>query len=292
MAACSPSVIPSTGHMRAEWTLDPTFIRVAVDAAIVHNPQEAEGRPKGLPSPIVDLVVSYLEVFSGRASIFGKNEWDTLCGRVALAPSLPSDIEQIWQSPCPVFPGKRICETHVLVYLPLLVDKKPLTLNSFGEIAKRYFPKNEAGYTKFYCGKLDADALGDRPNERSSWVLMTKDVIPGSRKKSYAEQQTLVTDLAAKAFAPYEVPMTLEASVCILTQYFSSYNNSQTRLFDWDPGIMSWTYTHCQDFLNAGYKMVVGRFVSDGLEVCIGYLDCYDEEQIGVAALRKLPRRE
>ncbi|MBA3815733.1 MAG: hypothetical protein H0X29_04275 [Parachlamydiaceae bacterium] len=104
---------------------------------------------------------------------------------------------------------------------------------------------------------------------------MTKDILPGSRNKSYAEQQTIVASLGNKSLG-YEVPKTLEAATCILAQFFY---NSKTRLFNDKP----WTYTRCKENVQ-GYQMVVGGFASAGLDV---NSDMYDYEYFGVAALRK-----
>ena len=220
----STSIALSTAHMRAEWTLDPRPICTAVYAAV----GQAEQKPNGLLLPLVEEVVSYLKVNNG--SIFGAREWETLCGKVGPAPVLPLNIENIWQSQCRAFPGKKVHETHMLVYIPTTVDEKPLTLNSLGEIAKRYFPTTYAGYGCIWEDIVAA--LGNKATiERSCWVLMTKDVLPESRRKNYADQQTMVDALAQRAFATYEVPRALEAAVCILAQYFGSHTAFKTRVF-------------------------------------------------------------
>jgi hypothetical protein len=164
----------------------------------------------------------------------------------------------------------------MLVYIPATVDKKPLTLRSLGEIAMRYFPANAGGYG-YICDSMVA-LQGNRPIERSYWVLMTKDVLSESRNKSYADQQAMVTELATKALAAYEVPGTLEAAACILVQYFSSHADSKTRLFSNSPT----TYTRCQEKIER-YHLVVGGFAPAGLNV----FDDFDNNDIGVAVLRK-----
>lgn len=222
----------------------------------------------GFPKAISKMVVDYLEEFPS----FGESEWTTLFGRVDPAPPLPPDFSDIWNGPCPIYSGKKISETHMLVYIPATVDGKPFTLNKLGEIAKRFFPTNDNGYRDIWSGIVDE--LGDK-SIKSRWVLMTKDVLPGSRNKSYAEQQKIVASLAKKSLG-YEVPDTLEAATCILVQYFS---DSKTRLFNNDP----WTYTRCKEKVQ-GYQTVVGGFAPAGLHViCNGY----DSVHIGVAALRK-----
>ena len=180
--------------------------------------------------------------------------------------SLPKNIaEELRRS---AFPGKSIRETHVLVIMP-----KGLTIKKLGELAKKYFPSNTDGYR--YIWSTIVDELGDKPADESIWLLMTKDVLPGSRSKSYSQQKNIVAELAKKTGVSYQVPTTLEAATCILAEY----SRSENRLFSDRP----WTYTHCQENVQ-GYRMIVGGFAPAGLDVS---RDIYVSDDIGVAALRK-----
>ena len=154
------------------------------------------------------------------------------------------------------FPKKNAKDNLMLVRLPKTLNGQ-LTLKSLGELAKRYFHESDTGYRFIWSAIVDE--LGDKSIDKSRWVLMTKDVLPGSRDKSYTEQKEIVADLAQKAIIGYEVPETLEAAVCILAQYFGS----NTRLFSDSP----WTYTRCKENVQ-GYQIVVGGFAPAGLGVC------------------------
>ena len=197
--------------------------------------------------------------------------------------SLPSDIGRLLKSSCPafpgkrvMFPGKRVIETHMLVRLP-----KGFTLNTLGMLAKKYFPETENGYG--VCWESILKEHGDRSIDKPTWLLMTKDVLPGSRNKTYAEQQTMVATLARQSHAAYEVPSVLEAVACIFAQYFRSSligsNNPPTQLFSYNPRR---TYTRCKENVES-YQVVVGGFAPYGLSVT-GIRDCVS---IGVAGLRK-----
>lgn len=191
-----------------------------------------------------------------------KEEWE----------SLPWNIARILESRCPIFPEKRVMDTHMLVRLPKTLNGG-LTLKSLGELAKKYFSDSNSGYRFIWAAIVQE--LGDKSIDKSHWVLMTKDVLPGSKNKSYGEQQKIVADLAEKSLISYEVPETLESAVCILSQYFGS----NIRLFSDNP----WTYTRCKDKVQ-GYQTVVGAFAPAGLYVTSV---SYDYDRIGVAALRK-----
>ena len=101
---------------------------------------------------------------------------------------------------------------------------------------------------------------------------MTKDVIPGSRGKSYAEQQCLVAGLVGG----YAVPLLLDAAVCILLEHVET----GVRLFSDDPS----TYTRCQEQVEGRWQVVVGGFASAGLIV---NPHIYNLDYPGIAAARK-----
>jgi len=173
-----------------------------------------------------------------------------------------------------IFPEKKAKDTLMLVRLPKTLNGQ-LTLKSLGELAKKYFSDSDTGY-RFIWSNI-VDELGDKSIHKSRWVLMTKDVLPESRDKAYANQQKIVAELAEKSLISYEIPATLESAACILSQYFGS----KTRLFSDKPP----TFTRCQE-KDHGFHTVVGGFGPDGLKVLErsneGSNDWY-----GVAALRK-----
>jgi hypothetical protein len=115
--------------------------------------------------------------------------------------------------------------------------------------------------------QIPQDILGE---ERFSYAVMTLNVLPDTRSKSYADQEKIARDLG------YEVPGVLDAATAILwaNQFLGR------RYFTDNP----WTYTRCKEVVQ-NYNLVVGGFAPGGLGVdddC-----CYDDGDIGVAGLRK-----
>ena len=109
---------------------------------------------------------------------------------------------------------------------------------------------------------------------------MTRDVLPGSRWKSYADQCALVSDHANRTGLPYEVPGALEAAVVMLLHHV----RSGERLYSDNP----YTYTRCRESVvvdDNDYPVVVGGFSSGGLSVFHYY--AYNYYDLGVAGLRK-----
>jgi hypothetical protein len=68
----------------------------------------------------------------------------------------------------------------------------PLTLKTLGELARKYFPntENDTGYRVIWENIVDQH--GDTPIDKSCWVLMTKELLEGSRGKDFATQQAMV----------------------------------------------------------------------------------------------------
>ena len=193
-------------------------------------------------------------------------------------------------SPCPFWKGKQVKDTHLLVLVPEQVNGKALTLDYLGELVQQ--PQNSGYKTKYYYYESGVrDALGSKGSGSSYWVLMTRDVIPVSRSKSYQDQRKLVADHATRTGLPYELPRVLEVAVVILLHYVKSgkrlygRDNPQTltRCSAQDP------YDHLMtvgDFFKEGLSIngsVMGTPTDHGLALTRRVITSYD----GAAALRK-----
>ncbi len=205
---------------------------------------------------------------------FGKRQWATYFGDIGKEPPLPKDIHKILKSSCLFWPGKKVEETHMLVLIPESINGKLLTLGALAELVKT--PK-EGHATKYrYMSDAIINEYGNQAATKSHWVLMTKDVIEGSRNKSYTGQRALVAKFANQQRINYEVPNLLDASIGIFMHYICFGE----RLFN------KWTYTRCQEKAQ-GCQIVVGCFgAPDSLEVNTPVMPAH--AFIGVAAQRQL----
>jgi NLR family CARD domain-containing protein 3 len=159
--------------------------------------------------------------------------------------------------PCPFWPNKKVRDTHLLVLIPATVDGVPFTLNRLEELIKH--PKNGGHSTKYrYYGEYTKAQIGAASPPRSYWVLMTRDVLPDSRSKTYEAQKEMVVAHAGRVGLPYELPHAIEAATAILMHHA----REGKRLFGDDP----FTYTRCQEVVN-GFPVTVGGFSSGGLVV-------------------------
>ena len=209
---------------------------------------------------------------------FNPSHWNEFCGagtvsndEIAKAyASLPKDIFKILKSD---YNGKKVIDTHMLVWIPESIKGKSVTIDNFGALLKEQpeFSHNPTGYG--YIWNSNVQQEGSNPI-KSGWKLMTNDVIPGSRNKKMAEQLILVESLNKNGQTGYRVPKTAEAIICIAAEYL----RSKKRLFSDEPT----TYTRCQENVQ-GYQVVVGGFDPSGLFVC-NSTDCVS---IGVAGLRE-----
>jgi hypothetical protein len=199
---------------------------------------------------------------------FGPKEWFIHFGKhLRNVPRLPPNIAEILSSPCPFWPSKKVHETHLLVLVPETVGGQSLNLTTLGQLVKKPLKGPATQYLHFNLG-----ANTDPAAPSSHWVLMTRYVIEGSRRKSYPDQQTLLSQKGL-----YAAPTILDATVCI----FMEHIRSGIRLYPDSPS----TFTRCQEKYDADWQLVVGDFNSGGLTVDY---DGIDGEIHGVAGSRKM----
>ena len=189
-----------------------------------------------------------------------------------LEPPLPANIENILNEPCSFWPDKKVKETHLLVLIPNTVNGKPFTMNYLGELIHK--PKSGHSTEYRYYSDYSKKAVGEK-SYPSHWVLMTRDIIPGSRDKGSKECSDMIANHRKKTGIPYELPNLLEATASILMHYVKTGE----RLYTDDP----WTYTFSQDVDKYNNPLGVGGFAAVGLFV--GSYDYYG--RLGVAGCRK-----
>lgn len=184
------------------------------------------------------------------AMAFGRACWAMYLGDVGEEPPLPPDIETILASPCPFWPGKRVHETHMLTLIPARVNGQPLTMKLIGKLVEAPKKGNATKYNSFDLGEYT-----DRPVTKAHWVLMTRDVLKGTRARRYAEQ--IAVGMAKNA--TYGVPTILDVTVSIFMEYVCSgvYLYGERPL----------TFTRCQEKYINSCQLVVGGFGLGGLNV-------------------------
>ena len=203
---------------------------------------------------------------------FGKADWAKYFGDVGAVPDIPKGMVEILKSQCPFNPGQKVKDTHVLVLIPETVNGKPFTLNLLQELIQN--PKEKTATDFRFHSQEVKNQLAETPIEKSDWVLMTKDVIPGSRNKTYDKQKQLVQE---KGAGDYELPSAIEAAASILMHYFKT----DEHLYGRHP----WTFTRCQETVTEHqWPVAIGDFSRGAL-----YAFSWQSSGLvcGVAAVRK-----
>jgi hypothetical protein len=225
------------------------------------------------------------------SAVFGAQEWSQYFGEVGEEPSLPADIDEILASPCPFWSGRVVKETHLLVLIPSTVDGKAFTLDLLEKLIQN--PRGDGHRTQYflYDDEVQRSSRDSYPSS-SYWILLTHDVLPGSRGEPYEVQQALVAAQASRVrYAPYEVPNVLEAATAILSHYVRSGHRLYERKYvgaEIGDEMIS-TSTRCtallEDVAECQSPIAVGRFGSRGLVFLCGFDD--DAEEFGISCLRK-----
>lgn len=213
------------------------------------------------------------------AEAFGAKQWEELGVNVEDVP-LPHNIDKILDSHCPIWEQKlgnekneddfavkvpkKVKDTHILILMPC-----GLTLKRLGDLAEEYFPDIST-----YIEKSD-DIETEVPIKKSYWLLIAKDVLPGSKQKSNILLDDFVFDFAKKAQIDYKIPRALEVAVCI----FSKYPRFETRPFNE-------LFTRCKNYGRYPKKLTVGCYRKTGFYV---FNDRHDSDlgNTGIGAVRR-----
>jgi hypothetical protein len=202
---------------------------------------------------------------------FGKVQWETYIGTVEEEPPLPEDINEILKSDCPYWKEKKVYETHMLVLMPKTVNNLPFTLDFLEKLVKT--PLRGRTQSFYFKPPMLEREHGATSINESYWVLITKNLLDGSRNKTRDEQLILAAGVSG-----YRAPTLLETATCILMKLVS-LRASENEFFFLNPC----SRTCCQE-QTMGLKLALGGGPSTGL-----IFDHYgDSSNVGVAALRKL----
>lgn len=117
------------------------------------------------------------EALVNKYGIFGKRQWQALGVEIGNVPTLPQKIEDLMESDCPIWEGKKTKDTHRLVLIPATVNNKPFTLKNMVEIALQFVSPAIVTEARDMIPGIQ-DQIEHNSSDRSYWVLMTKECIP------------------------------------------------------------------------------------------------------------------
>ena len=201
---------------------------------------------------------------------------------VGAVPPIPETItRKLLITDCPIEPGKKIKETHILVLIPKSVDGEPYSALKLDELCST---KKGSGHKLIYDGADWETAWKEQPyasshQTASEWVLIPKgDPDPAKvatdkhfRGKNIAAQDVVLRD----HYKEYREVKTLEVMTMALLY---DLTHKERLLPDW---------LRCEEPNASGGRVCVGYFNADGWEVGDVFGDI-DHDRIGRALARKL----
>jgi hypothetical protein len=222
-------------------------------------------------------------------NFLGVEEWRRGFGvRVGLPPPMPEYITaDLLCSDCPLHPGQKIKETHILILMPRAVDGKPynalkleeLCVNRIGSGQKLLYPARDP------TNRWQSGAWVHESPAESEWVLIPKsdpdvnDVLSDRhfRFKTMAEQAAVYNYYAQD----YRGAKALEVMTVALLTYLVNGESQEQKM------LANFVRLRCIQPNAAGGSVVVGPFFPEGLLVKeIEDSDC-GSAFIGFAVARK-----
>lgn len=274
-------------------------IRIAFDRAA--DAGDTETQKAIMNSPITKkwmdegtwLTTASAEAFSKRIdcveirSLLGKNflgaeAWRTQGIDVGAVPIMPLPItESLIESECPLHPGRKIKDTHLLVLVPETVNGEPYTalkLHDLCAVRKGSVEKliNQQ-YVWYTSWELRGWAV--TPKVKSEWMLIPKsdpdyETVPAAKQfrfKTIAEQEEVLVN----HYPEYREAKTIELMTAVLL--YDLVNKEQVLPH----------YLRCLERNLSGGRVCVGYFDADGLRIADSD-NGYQYSDIGRALVRKL----
>lgn len=278
-----------TDPSRGSWITPSEQLEILASPIVSQRLREQVEGLDAVPKSLIDQIhrsarQSILHLVEPRPLPSNLTNWYTALKRIEALPEkilpLPLNIYEILNSQCPIGPSRKIEETHSLYLIP------PGALNELEQRVRDYGQKffqgdNPLKFRYFWDDARQEHA--DIPVGEPRWVLITNDVLPGSRNQHYSKQEQMITDLNAKNGTNYQVPTLRETAAALFLHkiatgrsLYQAGNNGQNG--------NQYTYTRVAE-TTYDWRLMVGGFAPSGLDIT----DCFDYgyEDCGVAALRK-----
>ena len=213
-------------------------------------------------------------------NFLGAAQWKEAFGvKVGAVPPIPNSITKaLLNSDCPIEPGKKIKETHILVLIPKSVGGEPYSALKLYELCSK---SKVSGNKLIYDGGSDLKGQSWASTEQaaSEWVLIPKRV-PDPAKVA-PDKHVRSQDIAAqdvvheKYYKEYREVKTLEVMTMALLY---DLTHKERLLPD---------YVRCEEANASGGRVCVGRFDALGLGVVDVFVG-FGNVNIGRALTRKL----
>lgn len=203
---------------------------------------------KSMPSRREELIKEELgKNFIGAESykeIFGLS--------VEKAPEIPAKVTlELLNSECELTnDGRKVKETHRLVYVPSKIGDRDFTINSLKDLITEQ-DKGAVFYEQDKARWYDEEPFANESLTKGKWILMPIVDLPGTRDKTYDRQEPELLK-----YPEYHTAEALELATGLVMNYLK--NNE--RLF-------SDFYGFCKTLTSSGLRVFLGDFLAVGLRV-------------------------
>jgi hypothetical protein len=213
-------------------------------------------------------------------NFLGPEEWKKGFGvDVGRVPPIPASVtRELLNSECPLHPGQKIKDTHVLMLVPKTVNGEPYTPLKLDELCAK---RKGSGDKLIWGQSWKSQSWTTTPQAASEWVLIPKSdpdpkVSPDKhfRSKNIAAQQA-VHD---KHYPEYRKVKVLEVMTLAL---LNDLVNGEPRVLD------GWNNLRCEEPNASGGRVCLGRFEDLGIEFAVAPDDQVSDD-MGYALARKL----
>ena len=215
-------------------------------------------------------------------NFLGPEAWKAQGIDVGKAPPLPSSITKaLLDSECPLHPGQKIKDTHILMLVPKTVNGEPYTALELDKLCATRKGSGRALIDPSWY-EWKGMSWASVPQPQSEWVLIPRrDPYPSKvpaekhfRSKDTAAQE----DVHGKHYSKYREVKALEVMTMAL---LNDLVNGEPRILD------GANFLRCVEKNGNGGRVCVGRFLEYGLKVCGDHV-LSDDSSIGRALARKL----
>ena len=214
-------------------------------------------------------------------NFLGPEEWNAQGIDVGEVPPIPTSItKKLLESDCPLHPGEKIKDTHLLVLVPKTVNGEPYTAVKLDELCAT---RKGSGDTLIHDGwkSWKKQPWASQQQVESEWVLIPKsdpdpNKVPEAkhfRSKIIAAQQKV----HETHYPEYREVRTVELMTAVL---LNDLVNGDPRMLD------GWNSLRCVEPNASGGRVCVGDFDASGLRVNDVY-GADDSDSLGRALARK-----
>ena len=213
-------------------------------------------------------------------NFLGPDEWKAQGIEVGDPPPIPTSItKKLLNEECPLHPGEKIKDTHLLVLIPKTVNGEPYSPRKLDELCAT---RKGSGDKLIYDGADWATAWKGSDWARtaqvqSEWVLIPK-IDPDPKKvpkdKHFRSKNIAAQQKVHENYPEYREVKTVELMTAVLLYDLTN----KERLVP--------AYLRCEEPNASGGRVCVGDFDADGLGVYVG-VDDYADDLIGRALARK-----